>query len=94
MQGVGSGRLNSGILLFLIGVAVANITSLFAQTTGKLPSAAEVLDRYVEPARSRDALLRRKSMTVHERCRVLTSKLDFETAFCTKVEKMLAFPYR
>jgi hypothetical protein len=60
-----------------------------AQKAGKLPSAQEVLDRYVEVTGGRDALLRHKSMTVRGRYQVLSGKADFETAFYTKDGKML-----
>ncbi len=49
------------------------------QGTEKLPSAAEVLDRYVEVTGGREALLKHKSMTIHGRYQVPAKKLDLET---------------
>lgn len=61
----------------------------FAQNSGKLPTANEVLDRYVEVTGGRDALLRYKSMTVHGRYQDPAQKADYETVFYTKDGKML-----
>jgi hypothetical protein len=54
------------------------------QTTGSLPSAQQVLDRYVEVTGGKEALLRHKSVTVHGRYQEPQTKLDVETTFYTK----------
>jgi hypothetical protein len=66
----------AALLLLAAGTGAA-----FAQQTGatKLPTASQVLDRYVAVTGGRDALLRHKSMTVHGRFQVPAQKLDLET---------------
>jgi hypothetical protein len=59
------------------------------QGAEKLPSAAEVLDRYVAVTGGKQALLRHKSMTIHARYQVPAGKLDFETVSYTKDGKLL-----
>jgi hypothetical protein len=54
-----------------------------------LPTAVEVLDRYVQATGGRDALLRYKSMTVHGRLQVPDQKIDVETVSYTKQTKQL-----
>jgi len=77
------------VLFMLICAAAPNVGSLSAQTTGKLPTANEVLERYVEVTGGRDALLRHKSMTVHGRLEVPSRNLEREGVLYTKDGKML-----
>jgi hypothetical protein len=73
------------IVPLFLGLGAFAITPRFvAQTAGTLPSAQEVLDRYVEVTGGREALLRHKSMTVHGRYQEPKTKLDVETVFYTK----------
>ena len=73
-------------LLCLAAIAPAWTQS---QSKDKLPSATEVLERYVEVTGAKDALLRHKSMTVHGRYQVPAQKLDLETVAYTKDGKLL-----
>jgi hypothetical protein len=77
------------VLFILICAGAANVGSLSGQTTGKLPTAKEVLERYVEVTGGRDALLRHKSMTVRGRLEVPSRKLQREGVLYTKDGKML-----
>jgi hypothetical protein len=75
--------------LGLLGAAVlfaisSPIRSSPTQASGSLPSAQQVLDRYVEVTGGKEALLRHKSMTVHGRYQAPQEKLDVETTFYTK----------
>lgn len=76
-------------LTALAFAVLAMASAVAAQTKEKLPTAQEVLDRYVEVTGGRDALLRHKSMTVHGRYQVPAQKSDFETVFYTTDGKML-----
>jgi len=53
------------IVLVLGFFAGAGVAPAWAQTSEKLPSVQEVLERYVKATGGRDALLRHKSMTLH-----------------------------
>jgi hypothetical protein len=77
------------VLFILICTAAASVGSLSAQTTRKLLTANEVLERYVEVTGGRDALLRHKSMTVHGRLEVPSRNLEREGVLYTKDGKML-----
>jgi hypothetical protein len=80
---------NLRILSILLCTAAATLVPLYGQNAQKLPSAKEVLDRYVEVTGGKDALLRHKSMTVHGRYQVPAQKADYETTLYTKDTKML-----
>lgn len=67
----------------------AMIPAVWAQTKEKLPTAQEVLDRYVEVTGGRDALLRHKSMTMHGRSQVPSRNIERDGVFYTKDGKML-----
>jgi hypothetical protein len=54
-----------------------------------LPSALQVLDRYVQATGGRDALLRYKSTTIHQRFQVPAQKLDVEAVSYSKGLKTL-----
>ena len=76
----GAARLScnaAACFLFLMACAPAAL----AHETGapKLPTASQVLDRYVAVTGGRDALLRHKSITVHARFQAPAQKLDIET---------------
>ncbi len=75
--------------LFLICAGFATVIPVSAQTTEKLPTAQEVLDRYVEVTGGREALLRYKSMTVHGRVQVPSRNIDREIVVYTNDGKML-----
>jgi hypothetical protein len=77
------------IVFLLICAAAANDVFLTAQTTGKLPTANEVLDRYVEVTGGREALLRYKSMTVHGHVEVPAHNMERDGVSYTKGGKML-----
>jgi hypothetical protein len=66
----------AGLVLLAAGAGGA-----FAQETDatKLPTASQVLDRYVAVTGGRGALLRHKSMTVHGRLQAPAQELDIET---------------
>lgn len=70
-------------LAFLAGSALAQ------RHDAPLPTAQQVLDRYVAVTGGRDALLRYKSMTVHGRLQVPSQKVDVETVSYTKEMKQL-----
>jgi hypothetical protein len=54
-----------------------------------LPTALQVLDRYVRVTGGRDALLRHTSITVHGRLQVPAQKVDVETVSYTKQTRQL-----
>lgn len=62
------------ILCFAAGTATA-----YPQCAEKLPSAAQVLERYVEVTGGRESPLKHKSMTIRGRYQVPARKLDLET---------------
>jgi hypothetical protein len=78
-------RMPVGFLLLCLAVPAL----VWSQTAAKLPSASEVLQRYIEATGGKDALLRHKSMTLHGRYQVPAAKLDLETVIYTKDGKLL-----
>lgn len=75
--------------LFLTCAAFAAVIPVSAQTAEKLPTAQEVLDRYVEVTGGRDALLRYKSMTMHGHLEVPARNIERNGVLYTKDGKML-----
>ena len=84
-----SGNAVACCALFL---ACAN-AALAQHNNAPLPTAAQVLDRYVQATGGRDALLRYKSMTVHQRFQVPAQKIEVESVSYSRglksVEKVL-----
>lgn len=72
----------SAVMLMLAACA----GSSFAAQNGaaNLPTAPQVLERYVQATGGRDALVRHKSMTVHGRYQDPANHLDLETVSYTK----------
>lgn len=70
--------------LTFIVCAGARRTLAQDNASSKLPSAAEVLNRYVTSTGGRDALLRHKSVTVHGRYQEPANHLDIETVGYSK----------
>lgn len=75
-----------GVTCVLALIASASVRATRAQQAARagLPTAAEVLNRYVTATGGRDALLRHKSMTVHQRFQVPAQKLDVEAVSYSK----------
>jgi hypothetical protein len=78
-----------GRTLALALLVFAMVLTASAQTKEKLPTAQEILDRYVEVTGGREALLRHKSMTMHGRNQVPSRNIEREGVFYTKDGKML-----
>jgi hypothetical protein len=70
-------------------VALGAGSSAGAQTKEKLPTAQQVLDRYVEVTGGREALLRYKSVTVHGHLEVPARKIERDGVSYSKDGKML-----
>ena len=76
--------------VFALTLLVLAVTSAFAaQTQEKLPTAREVLDRYVRVTGGREALLRYKSMTIHGHLEVPARNMERDGVLHTKDGKML-----
>ncbi len=85
-----SGRESKARLALAFGfLALGTAWAAMAQTKEKLPTAQEVLDRYVEVTGGREALLRYKSMTVHGHLEVPERKIERDGVLYTKDGKML-----
>ena len=76
-------------LFSLVCLATAGAQALRSQNEAKLPSTADVLERYVRATGGRDVLLRHKSMTIHGRYQLPAQKLDLETLTYTRDGKLL-----
>jgi hypothetical protein len=79
----------AGFALAQAFLIFAMVPAVLAQTKEKLPTAQEVLDRYVEVTGGREALLRHKSMTMHGRGQDPSRNIEREGVFYTKDGKML-----
>ena len=66
-------------VLVLVASAGLQLTSARGAASASLPTAAEVLNRYVTATGGRNSLLRHKSMTVHGRYQEPANHLDVET---------------
>ncbi|MGB2591768.1 MAG: hypothetical protein WAJ96_14040 [Candidatus Acidiferrum sp.] len=78
-----------GILFALALLSFVLAGAVAAQNAEKLPTAGEVLARYVEVTGGSAALLRYKSMTIHGRFEVLSRKIEREGVLYTKDGKAL-----
>lgn len=75
---------------FLFFVMAFTGTAHSQQTdAANLPTAAQVLQHYVDATGGRDALMRHKSMTVHGRFQAPAQKLDVETVSYSRGLKSL-----
>jgi hypothetical protein len=88
-MGFSGGESKAGLLLASSFLALGVACAATAQTKEKLPTAEEVLDRYVEVTGGREALLRYKSMTMHGRGQDPAKNIEREGVFYTKDGKML-----
>jgi hypothetical protein len=79
----------AGLLLASSLLALVTAWASMAQTKEKLPTAQEVLDRYVEVTGGKEALLRYKSMTMHGHLEVPARKIERDGVLYTKDGKML-----
>jgi hypothetical protein len=79
----------AGFLLASSFLVLGAACAAMAETKEKLPTAQEVLDRYVEVTGGREALLRYKSMTVHGHLEVPARKIERDGVLYTKDGKML-----
>ncbi|MFZ0639877.1 MAG: hypothetical protein WA020_14270 [Candidatus Acidiferrales bacterium] len=84
-----SGNAAACSLLVMACVSAAHSQQTQLTDASKLPTAAQVLDRYVEVTGGRGALLRHKSMTVHGRLQAPAQKLDVETVSYSSGTKSL-----
>jgi hypothetical protein len=90
-QGISAGMSWIAAACILVLIGCAGIREAFAQdnASAKLPTAAEILDRYVTATGGRDALLRHKSITMHGRYQEPANHLDVETVSYSKGGKSL-----
>jgi hypothetical protein len=79
----------AGLALALGFLALGAAWAAMAETKEKLPTAQEVLDRYVEVTGGREALLRYKSMTIDGHLEVPARKMERDGILYTKDGKML-----
>jgi hypothetical protein len=90
-----TGILKSAVIV-LFALSAVSLAVAFSQPSPpqnaserKLPSVAEVLERYVNATGGREALLRHKSMTLHGRYEIPAKKRSIATVFYTKQDKGL-----
>lgn len=77
------------VVFILICAAAGNAGFLWAQSNDRLPTAKEVLERYVAVTGGREALLRHKSMTIHGRLEIPSRQIERDGVLYTKGGKML-----
>ena len=76
-------------MISLACITGAAPTAVPAQSADRLPSAMEVLERYVDVTGGSAALLQHTSMTIHGRYQVPARQLDLESVFYTEGGKSL-----